>query len=157
MTVEATERAAVKSTNLDCLAPSFELHLRAEGKSVKTVRIYLTALRHFGAWAQDRYPDLSDWQAVRRDHLRQWAAETIESSARHGDDHPSAGRDGMSDGCTRCPLVKPMPATRHRSCRLAQRTFSGAVGRDPRGSFWLPEPTSCSVPLAVPSACLARR
>jgi site-specific recombinase XerD len=69
------------SMSLDYLAASFELHLRAEGKSAKTVRIYLTALRHFSAWAQDRYPDLSDWPAVGRDHLRQWAAETIESSS----------------------------------------------------------------------------
>jgi hypothetical protein len=33
------ERAAMTSMSLDYLAASFELHLRAEGKSAKTVRI----------------------------------------------------------------------------------------------------------------------
>jgi hypothetical protein len=51
-------------TSMGYLAAWFELHLRGEGKSAKTVRIYLTALRHFSGWAQDRYPDLLDWQAV---------------------------------------------------------------------------------------------
>jgi site-specific recombinase XerD len=69
------------SNPLEYLAPSFELHLRSENKSEKTVKIYLAALRHFSRWAARVHPELEDWPDVTRDHLRQWSVDTIASSS----------------------------------------------------------------------------
>lgn len=69
------------SNPLEYLAASFELHLRSENKSEKTVRIYLAALRHFARWAAQAHPELTEWPHVTRDHLRQWLVDTIASSS----------------------------------------------------------------------------
>src|ERR1700704_2285131 len=40
-------------TQLDYLSSSFELHIRAENKSPKTIGIYLAAPRKFAGWMAD--------------------------------------------------------------------------------------------------------
>jgi site-specific recombinase XerD len=68
-------------TQLDYLSSSFELHLRAENKSPKTIGIYLAALRKFAGWMADAHPELDDWVAVDRNHLREWSADTIQRTS----------------------------------------------------------------------------
>lgn len=63
---------------LDYLASSFELHLRAENKSPKTIKIYLNSLHHFAAWMAVAASDIDEWTGVTRTHLRAWSAENIE-------------------------------------------------------------------------------
>ena len=69
------------SQNLVSLLPSFELHLRAEAKSPKTVRIYRAAVLQFVGWLQKEHPDVLDWDAVTRDQLREWSVSTIERTS----------------------------------------------------------------------------
>lgn len=65
------------SQNLVTLLPSFELHLRAEAKSPKTVRTYRAAVLQFVGWLQKAHPGVMDWDAVTRDQLREWSVSTI--------------------------------------------------------------------------------
>ena len=70
------------STNqLNNLLPSFELHLRAEAKSPKTVRIYRAAVIQFVGWLAVTHPEIGSWGDVGRDHLREWTVETIERTS----------------------------------------------------------------------------
>ena len=75
------EGANAVSQDLVSLLPSFELHLRAEAKSPKTVRIYRAAVLQFVGWLQKEHPDVVDWDAVMRDHLREWSIATIERTS----------------------------------------------------------------------------
>lgn len=67
----------MKRTDLDYLASSFELHLRAENKAPKTIGIYLASLRKFAAWMAEAHPEVGEWTAVDRRHLREWSVDTI--------------------------------------------------------------------------------
>lgn len=75
------EGANAVSQNLVSLLPSFELHLCAEAKSPKTVRIYRAAVLQFVGWLQEEHPDVVHWDAVTRDHLREWSVSTIERTS----------------------------------------------------------------------------
>jgi site-specific recombinase XerD len=67
--------------DLEYLVPSFELHLRAEAKSAKTIRIYRAATRQFAQWLAEQHPEVGAWAGVNRDHLREWSAATIERTS----------------------------------------------------------------------------
>jgi integrase family protein with SAM-like domain len=62
----------VNTAQFDHLLPLFELHLRAEAKSPKTVLIYRTAVRQFITWMAATHAEVSTWPEITRDHLREW-------------------------------------------------------------------------------------
>lgn len=64
---------------LDDLAKSFSRHLRAEGRSDRTVVIYLQSVRFYAAWlvAQGRPPTLEE---LNRAGIREWLATLAETN-----------------------------------------------------------------------------
>lgn len=62
------------------LAREWQRSLRAENKSVNTVRIYLFAVRRFGEFAATREPAVTP-ESVRPRHVREFIAEVIEQTS----------------------------------------------------------------------------
>jgi integrase/recombinase XerD len=71
----------VRAPQFEHLLPSFELHLRAEGKAPKTVLIYRTAVLQFINWLVAMHPQTTTWPDVTRDQLREWAVFTLERTS----------------------------------------------------------------------------
>jgi integrase/recombinase XerD len=59
------------------MVSSFELHLRAEKKSPKTVRTYLEAAQWFAAAYLIPSAGLSDWSQVKARHVQEWTVTLL--------------------------------------------------------------------------------
>ncbi len=62
------------------LAREWQRTLRAENKSVNTIRIYLFAVRRFGEWSAARTPAVTPDSVLPR-HVREFVAEVIEQTS----------------------------------------------------------------------------
>src|SRR4051794_38407587 len=71
------EKAWPHPMNLDDLALSWRVHLRAENKTDRTITLYLQTLRLFREWlvAHDREPTLA---AMNRHVIQAWLADLTE-------------------------------------------------------------------------------
>lgn len=58
---------------------SFKLHLNAEGKSPKTVRVYIEAVQWFAAAHLLARGGKGDWSAVTADDVREWMVYLLET------------------------------------------------------------------------------
>jgi hypothetical protein len=139
-----TGRGYERNLNADVLQPmvsSFELHLRAEKKSPKTIRTYVEAAQ----WMAAEYlvpGGITDWADVRARHVNEWtiwllgqysdcyASNQFRALQQffkwHATEDPEPGRDPQGQGRASQPGLAHRPS-RPRNLRRPRRTGRGQL------------------------------